>query len=103
MMFTKIIVVVDKEVNVQNVSEVLWRLGNNVDPKRDIVILEGPLDALDHASPTPHFGGKIGIDATRKGPDDGHFRDWPDSLTQHPEVKAKIDKLWPQLGLDAKK
>jgi 4-hydroxy-3-polyprenylbenzoate decarboxylase len=99
MMFTKVIVVVDAEVNVQNTSEVLWRLGNNVDWRRDAVILEGPLDALDHACPLPHYGGKIGIDATKKGPEDGHHRPWPDSLTMSREVKARIDSLWPGLGL----
>jgi 4-hydroxy-3-polyprenylbenzoate decarboxylase len=100
MMFTKIIVVVDKNVNVQNTSEVLWRLGNNVDPKRDLVISEGPLDALDHAAQYPHFGGKIGIDATKKGPDDGHFREWPDSLRMDTGVKARIDALWGGLGIE---
>ncbi|MCA1944990.1 MAG: menaquinone biosynthesis decarboxylase [Desulfovibrio sp.] len=99
MMFTKIIVIVDKDVNVQNTSEVLWRLGNNVDPRRDIVILDGPLDALDHASPTAFYGAKMGIDATKKGPDDGHFREWPDSLTMDAEVKRKIAALWPKLGI----
>jgi len=100
MMFTKIIVVVDKEVNVQNTSEVLWRVGNNVDPRRDLVVVEGPLDALDHASPTAFYGGKLGIDATKKGPEDGHFREWPDSLEMDPETKKRIDALWPKLGLD---
>ncbi len=99
MMFTKIIVVVDKNVNVQNVSEVLWRVGNNVDPRRDLVVVEGPLDALDHASPQAFYGGKLGIDATKKGPEDGHHRDWPDALTMDPEVKARIKNLWPKLGL----
>ncbi len=100
MMFTKIIVVVDKEVNVQNVSEVLWRIGNNVDPRRDLVVVEGPLDALDHASPQAFYGGKLGIDATKKGPEDGHFREWPDSLAMDPETKARVDAIWPKLGLD---
>lgn len=99
MMFTKIIVVVDKNINVQNVSEVLWRIGNNVDPRRDIAILEGPLDALDHASPLAFYGGKMGIDATKKGPEDGHHRLWPDSLRMDAGVKAKVDALWGQLGL----
>ncbi|EFL50472.1 UbiD family decarboxylase [Solidesulfovibrio fructosivorans JJ]] len=99
MMFTKIIVVVDAGVNVQNTSEVLWRLGNNVDPRRDIVIVDGPLDALDHASPTPFYGGKIGIDATKKGPEEGHMREWPDSLVMSREVKARIDALWGELGI----
>ncbi|WP_246298988.1 menaquinone biosynthesis decarboxylase [Desulfolutivibrio sulfodismutans] len=99
MMFTKIIVVVDKNVNVQNTSEVLWRLGNNVDPRRDVVMVDGPLDALDHASPLAFYGGKMGIDATKKGPQDGHHRPWPASLRMAPEVKNRIDALWGELGL----
>jgi len=99
MMFTKIIVVVDKNVNVQNTSEVLWRLGNNVDPRRDVVMVDGPLDALDHASPLAFYGGKMGIDATKKGPQDGHHRPWPASLRMAPEVKERIDALWGELGL----
>jgi 4-hydroxy-3-polyprenylbenzoate decarboxylase len=99
MMFTKIIVVVDKNINVQNVSEVLWRIGNNVDPRRDIAILDGPLDALDHASPLAYYGGKMGIDATKKGPEDGHHREWPDTLRMDAGVKAKVDGLWKDLGL----
>ncbi len=99
MMFTKIIVVVDKNVNVQNTSEVLWRLGNNVDPRRDVVMVDGPLDALDHASPLAFYGGKMGIDATKKGPEDGHNRPWPASLRMSPAVKARIDAVWNELGL----
>lgn len=99
MMFTKIIVIVDKNVNVQNVSEVLWRVGNNVDPRRDLVIVEGPLDALDHASPTAFYGGKLGIDATKKGPDENHFREWPSALRMDPEVKARVDSLWSKLDI----
>jgi len=99
MMFTKAIVVVDAEVNVQNTSEVLWRLGNNVDPRRDVVIVDGPLDALDHASATPYYGGKIGIDATKKGPEDGHLREWPDALAVDAATKARIDAIWGELGL----
>ncbi|WP_243367912.1 menaquinone biosynthesis decarboxylase [Fundidesulfovibrio soli] len=100
MMFTKVIVVVDAEVNVQNVSEVLWRLGNNVDWRRDIVVLEGPTDALDHACPLPHYGGKIGIDATKKTAEEGHYREWPDALTMSKDVKARISGLWSSLGID---
>ena len=99
MMFTKCIVVLDAEVNVQNTAEVLWRLGNNVDPRRDVVIVDGPLDALDHASPTPFYGGKIGIDATKKGPEDGHHRQWPDALVVDAATRAKIDAVWSELGL----
>lgn len=99
MMFTKFIVVVDAEVNVQNTSEVWWRVGNNVDPKRDVVIVEGPMDELDHSAPRPCFGGKMGIDATKKGPEDGHTRGWPDALSMDAATKARIDALWGELGL----
>lgn len=99
MMFTKFIVVVDAEVNVQNTAEVWWRVGNNVDPRRDVVIVDGPLDALDHSAPMPCFGGKMGIDATKKGPEEGHTRGWPDALVMDPATKARIDAIWGELGL----
>jgi 3-polyprenyl-4-hydroxybenzoate decarboxylase len=66
MMYTKLIIVVDEEVNPQNVSEVAWRAFNNIDGKRDIVFSDGPLDALDHSSPIPRYGTRLGLDATRK-------------------------------------
>ncbi|HML53021.1 MAG TPA: menaquinone biosynthesis decarboxylase [Solidesulfovibrio magneticus] len=99
MMFTKFIVVVDAEVNVQNTAEVWWRVGNNVDPRRDVVIVDGPLDALDHSAPMACFGGKMGIDATKKGPEEGHTRGWPDALAMDPATKARIDAVWSELGL----
>jgi 4-hydroxy-3-polyprenylbenzoate decarboxylase len=100
MMFTKIILVFDKEVDVQDLSQVLWRLGNNVDPRRDAVFVDGPVDALDHASPLPHFGSKMGIDCTRKWPEEGFTREWPEVIMMDPEVKRKVDELWPKLGLE---
>ncbi|MEW6388455.1 MAG: menaquinone biosynthesis decarboxylase [Thermodesulfobacteriota bacterium] len=100
MMFTKIILVFDKEVDVQDLSQVLWRLGNNVDAKRDVVFVEGPVDVLDHASPLPHYGSKMGIDCTRKWPEEGFTRDWPPVIEMSPEIKRKVDELWPRLGLD---
>jgi 4-hydroxy-3-polyprenylbenzoate decarboxylase len=99
MMFTKIIVVFDKEVDVQDLSQVLWRLGNNVDPRRDVVFAEGPVDVLDHASPLPGYGSKMGIDATRKWPEEGFTRPWPAVINMDPEIKRKVDELWPRLGL----
>ncbi len=99
MMFSKIICVFDKEVNVQNLSEVLWRLGNNIDPKRDIMFVEGPVDALDHASNLSHYGSKMGIDCTRKWPEEGFERRWPDVIEMDEKIKKKIDILWPELGL----
>ncbi|MGB9879302.1 MAG: menaquinone biosynthesis decarboxylase, partial [Anaerolineae bacterium] len=66
----------------------------------DIMVVEGPVDVLDHSSPQPLWGGKIGIDATRKWPQEGHDREWPSDVVMSPEVKARIDELWPLLGLD---
>jgi 4-hydroxy-3-polyprenylbenzoate decarboxylase len=98
MMFTKIIVVVDEEVNVQNLSEVIWRVGNNIDPERDICFVRGPVDILDHASALPGFGSKMGIDATRKWPGEGFRRPWPDVIEMSAEVKARVDALMANLG-----
>jgi 4-hydroxy-3-polyprenylbenzoate decarboxylase len=99
MMFTKMILIFDKEVDVQDLSQVLWRLGNNVDPRRDVVFVDGPVDALDHASPLPHYGSKMGVDCTRKWPEEGFSRDWPEVIEMDPEIKKKVDELWPKLGL----
>jgi 4-hydroxy-3-polyprenylbenzoate decarboxylase len=100
MMFAKFIVVFDKEVNVRDLSEAMWYLGNNVDPQRDVCFVTGPVDALDHASPLPNLGSKMGIDATRKWPEEGHNREWPDVITMDPAVVQKIDGLWSKLKLD---
>jgi 4-hydroxy-3-polyprenylbenzoate decarboxylase len=99
MSLTKIIVVVDKWVNVQDVSEVLWRLGNNVDARRDVVVLEGPLDALEHASPVPAYGGKMGIDATKKLPSEGFMREWPPDIAMSREIRELVDGRWGEYGL----
>ena len=100
MMFTKIIIVFESDVNVHNLSDVLWRLGNDIDPKRDIIFFEGPVDALDHAASNPHLGSKMGIDATKKWPEEGFPRTWPDLIRMDPQVIKKIDHLWPKLGID---
>lgn len=102
MMFTKIIVVVDKEVDVQNVSEVLFYMTGNVDPERDIMIVKGPVDVLDHASPYVGFGSKMCIDATRKWKEEGYLREWPEETKMTPEVKEQVDKLWKRLKLEEK-
>jgi 4-hydroxy-3-polyprenylbenzoate decarboxylase len=98
MMFAKIIVVVDEHVNVQDMHEVLWRLGNNIDPRRDVEFALGPTDILDHASSLPGYGSKMGIDATKKLPGEGFEREWPDEIRMSPEVVKKIDDLWAELG-----
>lgn len=98
LMFTKMIVVVDAHVNVQDLSEVLWRVGNNVDPQRDISFVKGPVDILDHASPLFALGSKMGMDATKKWPEEGFDREWPDDIKMTAEIKALVDKKWESYG-----
>jgi 4-hydroxy-3-polyprenylbenzoate decarboxylase len=99
MSFCKCIIVVDHDVNVQNLGEVVWRVANNIDARRDIVFSEGPVDQLDHAAPRPLVGSKMGIDATTKWREEGYLREWPPVIEMHPEVRARIDALWPKLGI----
>ena len=98
-MFSKCIVVVDEEVDVQNVSEVAWKALNNIDPERDIEFVTGPVDSLDHASRLPNFGSKMGIDATRKWPQEGFTRPWPKVIKMDDAVKQRVDAMWRKAGL----
>ncbi|HBY63310.1 MAG TPA: menaquinone biosynthesis decarboxylase [Solibacterales bacterium] len=98
-MFSKCIVVVDEDVDVQNVSEVAWKALNNIDPERDIQFVMGPIDSLDHASRLANYGSKMGVDATRKWPQEGFTRPWPDVIRMSPEVQRRVDELWKQAGL----
>jgi len=98
-MFSKCIVVVDEDVNVQNVSEVAWKALNNIDPQRDIEFVMGPVDSLDHSSRLPNYGSKMGVDATRKWPTEGFTRPWPDVIQMSPDVKTRVDDLWKKAGL----
>ena len=99
MMLSKAFLIVDADVNVHDLSEVAWRVTNNVDWRRDVVIVDGPVDALDHASPRPNYGGKIGVDATRKGPEDGHDRLWPDDIVMSEEIRRLVNERWEEYGL----
>ncbi len=99
MSLAKTIIVVDDFVNVQDISEVAWRVTNNIDPAQDFVFTKGPLDDLDVASPTPKFGSKVGIDATRKGPLEGRQREWPPDITMSPEIKELVDRKWGEYGI----
>lgn len=99
MMFTKFVIVVDEDVDCHDYSQVAWRCFNNVDPSRDILMSKGPLDRLDHSSNFESFGYKMGIDATRPLPGEGHEREWPEALEMTSEVKARVDELWGSLGL----
>jgi 4-hydroxy-3-polyprenylbenzoate decarboxylase len=99
MMLSKFIIVVDEDVDVQNLHEVLFRVGNNVDPKRDTLIVDGPVDALDHSSPYEKFGWKMGLDATAKLPEEGHPRPWPPDIEMSPEIKAMVTERWTEYGI----
>jgi len=100
MMFTKFVFIFDEEVNVQNTSEAAWKAFNNVDPARDIIISEGPLDVLDHSAARPIYGAKMGIDATKKWPEEGYQREWPDEIHMSEEIKRLVDKRWKEYGLE---
>ncbi len=99
-MFTKCVVVVDEDVNVQDIGEVVLKVFNNIDPERDIQFTLGPVDSLDHASRLPNFGSKMGIDATRKWPTEGFTRPWPDEILMDEKTKAQVDKKWKDLGIE---
>jgi 4-hydroxy-3-polyprenylbenzoate decarboxylase len=98
-MFTKMILVVDEDVNVRDYREVAWKALNNIDPERDMQFTMGPLDILDHASRICGYGSKVGVDATTKWKGEGFDREWPDVIEMSPDVKAKIDGLWDELGI----
>ena len=98
LMLTKTIIVVDHDVNVQDPSEVAWRVTNNINPATDISFAEGPIDDLDHATPIPKFGSKMGIDATAKGITDGRSREWPPDIVMSEEIKTLVDHRWKEYG-----
>ena len=97
-MFTKCIVVVDEDVNVQNLADVTLKVLNHIDPERDIQFTLGPVDSLDHASRLPDFGSKMGIDATRKWASEGFTRRWPDEIVMDARTKALVDGKWKALA-----
>jgi 4-hydroxy-3-polyprenylbenzoate decarboxylase len=99
-MFTKCILVLDEDCDVQDLAEVTLRVTNNIDPERDIQFTLGPIDSLDHASRLPNYGSKMGIDATRKWAAEGFTRPWPQMLTMPEDVKSKVDKFWKSLGIE---
>jgi 4-hydroxy-3-polyprenylbenzoate decarboxylase len=90
--------VVDEHVDGHDYGQVMFYVGANVDPKRDIVIAEGPLDHLDHAPTLQFVGGKIGIDATAKGPLEG-TREWPPEIEMSDEVRDLVDRRWTEYGI----
>lgn len=94
MSLAKAIVIVDEWVDVQNLSQTAWQALGNVDWSRDIVVTDGPVDHLDHASYQHSYGGKIGIDATAKLPEEGYQRNWPEVTQMDPQIKARVDEIW---------
>jgi 4-hydroxy-3-polyprenylbenzoate decarboxylase len=97
-MFTKCIVVVDEDVDVQDIGDVTLKAFNHIDPERDIQFTLGPVDSLDHASRLPNYGSKMGIDATRKWASEGFTRPWPDEIVMDAETKALVDSKWKTLA-----
>jgi 4-hydroxy-3-polyprenylbenzoate decarboxylase len=103
-MFTKCIIVVDEDVNVQDLADVTLKVFNNIDPERDIQFTLGPIDSLDHAARLANYGSKMGIDATRKWTTEGFTRPWPDEITMDAKTRALVDGKWKalakELGID---
>ena len=99
MMLAKTIVVVSEHVDVQNLSEVAWRATGNIDPKRDLVLIDGPVDDLDHAALRHRFGGKLGIDATEKTAMDDIAQAWPEEIVMSDETRALVSRRWREYGL----
>jgi 4-hydroxy-3-polyprenylbenzoate decarboxylase len=99
MMLAKNIVVVSDHVNVHDLSEVAWRATGNIDPRRDLVIVDGPMDDLDHAALRHRFGGKLGVDATEKTEADGIGQPWPEEITMTEDIRALVSRRWAEYGL----
>jgi 4-hydroxy-3-polyprenylbenzoate decarboxylase len=97
--FTKCVVVVDDDTDVRDLNQVAWRVLNNIDPERDIQFMLGPVDQLDHSSRLQSYGSKMGVDGTRKWKGEGFDRPWPKEIEMNEEVRRRIDRLWPKLGL----
>src|SRR3954465_12707943 len=102
MSLAKVLVVVDKGVNVRDPDEAWWIALNNIDPERDVRFTMGPIDVLDHSSRAFTYGSKMGIDATRKWKEEGFDREWPELITMDEETKRRVDAMWDRLGINLK-
>ena len=99
-MYTKFVIVTDDDVNVRDWNDVIWAMTTRMDPVRDTTLVENtPIDYLDFASPVSGLGGKIGFDATNKWPGETS-REWGRPITMDPGVKARVDEIWSELGID---
>jgi 4-hydroxy-3-polyprenylbenzoate decarboxylase len=98
-MYTKFVIVVDEDVNTRDWKDVIWAMTTRMDPARDTLLIENtPIDYLDFASPVSGLGSKVGFDATNKWPGET-TREWGQPITMDPEVKTRVDALWPELGI----
>ncbi len=97
--FTKVVIIVDKSVNVHKLSDVALAVFNNIDPKRDIFFVDGPVDTLNHAAPERDYGSKVGIDATTKLKEEGYTRSWPEDIRMDDKTRVTVDGLWKELGI----
>ena len=102
MSFTKVICVVDDDVDVQNPGEVAWRLLANLDPKRDVSMVDGPVDQLDHGASQALWGGKMAIDGTKKWPEEGYRREWPEICRHDPKIEQRVEAIAAEIGLAPK-
>ncbi len=100
MSLAKVIVVVDRDVNVRDPDEAWWVALNNIDPERDTRFTMGPVDVLDHASRAFTYGSKMGIDATTKWKEEGFDRAWPDRIEMDAATRDRVDAMWDRLGID---
>jgi len=98
---SKVVIVVDEDIDPHDLHEVAFRALSNVDPRRDTIVVDGPLDVLDHGGPSFGRGSKIGVDATRKGALDGYQRPWPPDIVMDPRVVELVERRWGEYGLDA--
>lgn len=97
-MFTKVIVIVDDDVDVQNPREVAWKALNHIDPERDIEFVLGPIDVLDHSSRLLGYGSHMGVDATKKWKSEGFDRPWPDEIVMSADIKDLVTRRWKEYG-----
>jgi 4-hydroxy-3-polyprenylbenzoate decarboxylase len=100
MSLAKVIVVFDKDVNVQDPREAWWVALNHIDPERDVRFSPGPMDVLDHSSRGFTFGSKMGIDATRKWKEEGFTREWPHRIVMDEQTRQRVDAMWKELGIE---
>ncbi len=101
MSLAKVLVIVDDWVNVRDAREAWWVALNNIDPERDARFTMGPMDVLDHSSRAFTYGSKMGLDATKKLPEEGFVREWPDVIEMDAGTKGRVDAMWEKLGIGA--